>query len=183
MTSQTHTVSPHVRVVPSFGCQAGLPTDLFPVSVNIEPPHLLISANCGVLENVIQPHLRQLPTKRAHQASYIHAIDPCVARYSRHYHSLMLLHQPGGSTKNSSFFTKHFNHTVVVFFSGKNTIKHINRHFRGTYKVSVDVLKCLLMCFIVLLPLKKTTAVWLKRLVKKDKFFVEPPGQYKSISE
>ena len=53
MTSQTHTVSPHVRVVPSFGCQAGLPTDLFPVSVNIEPPHLLISANCGVLENVI----------------------------------------------------------------------------------------------------------------------------------
>ena len=57
MTSETHTMSPHVRVVRPFGCQAGLPTELLPVSVNIDflcgPPHLLISANCGVLENVI----------------------------------------------------------------------------------------------------------------------------------
>jgi len=36
-------------------------------------------------------------------------------------------------------------------------------------KVSVDG-------FIVLLPLKKTTTVWLKHLVKKGKFFVEPSG-------
>ena len=39
------------------------------------------------------------------------------------------------SLENLPFFTKRFNHTAVVFFSGNNTIKHINRHFIGTQTV------------------------------------------------
>ena len=40
--------------------------------------------------------------------------------------------------RNLSFFTKRFNHTAVVFFSGNNTIKHINRHFIGTQTVKTE---------------------------------------------
>ena len=39
---------------------------------------------------------------------------------------------------NKELFTKRFNHTVVVFFSGNNTIKHINRHFIGTQTVKTE---------------------------------------------
>ena len=42
--------------------------------------------------------------------------------------------------RNLSFFTKRFNHTAVVFFSGNNTIKHINRHFKGTQTVKTEKL-------------------------------------------
>jgi len=37
-----------------------------------------------------------------------------------------------------SVFTKRFNHTAVVFFSGNNKIKHINRHFIGTKMVKTE---------------------------------------------